>query len=141
MNPPQIHLLRKSFAAVEARGCLAALVFYRLLFARHPELRPLFKGGIEEQAAKLTAMLGALLSLLERGDALLAELEEMGARHAEYGVRDAHYTAVGDALLAMLAEVLDDDFTPATEAAWSALYHLVEQAMKRGAARAACAAR
>lgn len=131
--------MRKSFAAIEAHGAIAALVFYRLLFERHPGLRALFKGSIEEQAAKLIAMLGALISMLDQRENFFTELEEMGARHAGYGVRDEHYDAVGHALLGMVAEVMDSQFTPEIRHAWAELYRTVAAAMQRGAASAALA--
>jgi len=140
VKPHHTYLIRKSFATIEAHGSIAALIFYRRLFELDPELRPLFQGDIEVQAKKLTDMLAALIGLLERGSALEAELEAMGARHAGYGVRDAHYTTVGSALLGMVEEVLGSDFTPEVKEAWTALYQAVEILMKRGAAAAAAAA-
>lgn len=134
VKPHHKYLIRKSFATIEAHGSIAALIFYRRLFEIDPELRALFKGDIEIQAQKLTAMLGSLIGLLGQGEALEAELEAMGARHAGYGVQDSHYSTVGTALMAMLAEVLGGDFTEETEEAWTALYQAVEAMMKRGAA-------
>lgn len=141
LNAHQVHLLRKSFAAIEAHGAIAALLFYRLLFQRHPGLRPLFTGGIEEQSAKLIAMLGALIAMLGEDRHLTAELEAMGARHAGYGVCASHYDAVGHALLAMAAEVMGEHFTAEVRDAWTALYRMVAEAMQRGAAAAAIPAR
>ncbi len=139
VDPRKAYLIRKSFAVVEARGSLAALVFYRRLFEAFPSVRPLFKNDIEEQAKKLTDMLASLISLLDRGGALMAELHEMGARHATYGVKDAHYPAVGQALMEMLDEVLGKDFTPEVREAWSELYAAVVTAMRDGAAAAGAA--
>jgi len=112
---------------------VAALIFYRRLFEISPELRPMFKGDIEEQSKKLIEMLGVLIAMLERPHGLELELREMGARHAEYGVKDEHYATVGTALLDMLVETLDTDFTPEVRAAWTALYGAVETTMKAGA--------
>src|SRR5882724_9338531 len=98
MTDEQIHLLRKSFNAIEAQTHVAALVFYRRLFALDPSLRPLFKTGIEEQSRKLIDMLGLALSLLKMPDTLEVELRELGARHQTYGVRDEHYETVGRAM-------------------------------------------
>ncbi len=137
MKPHHTHLIRKSFAAIEAHGSIAALIFYRRLFELDPDLRPLFRSDIEVQAKKLTDMLGALIGLLERGRTFGAELEAMGARHAGYGVRDDHYATVGKALLAMLAEVLGEEFTPSVREAWASLYARVEMHMKHGAAAGA----
>ncbi|MEQ1749240.1 MAG: globin domain-containing protein, partial [Prosthecobacter sp.] len=112
---------------------VAALVFYRRLFEISPELRPMFKGDIEMQSKKLIEMLGVLIAMLERPHGLELELKEMGARHAEYGVKAAHYTIVGGALLDMLAETLDKGFTPEVREAWTLLYGAVEATMKAGA--------
>ena len=126
-------LIRKSFEAVERAPLVAALVFYRRLFELEPRLRPLFKSDIESQAQKLMDMLGASLTLLDNPERLMAELEALGARHAGYGVRDEHYAIVGQALLDMLAQVLSDEFTADTRAAWTELYSVISETMQRGA--------
>lgn len=133
MNPHQVHLIRKSFAELARHQEVAALVFYRRLFELDPNLRPLFKGDIQEQAKKLTDMLEALIALLESPAGLDVELRAMGARHADYGVKDSHYATVGQALLDMLAATLDSGFTPEVREAWTALYGAVEATMKAGA--------
>ncbi len=136
MTPQQVHLIRKSFAELERHDHVAALVFYRRLFQIDPALRPLFKNDIEEQSRKLLDMLGILIAMLERPVGLEMELKAMGARHAGYGVKDEHYATVGQALLDMLAEVLESRFTPEVRAAWTSLYQAVETLMKEGAAQA-----
>lgn len=136
MSPDQVHLIRKSFAELSRHDHVAALVFYRRLFEIDPTLRPLFVGDIEQQAKKLIDMLAALISMLERPVGLDMELRAMGARHADYGVKDEHYATVGGALIDMLSEVLGNKFTPAAREAWLALYGAVEATMKRGAADA-----
>ena len=134
MTPQQVHLIRKSFAELARHDHVAALVFYRRLFELDPGLRPLFKNDIEEQSRKLLDMLGVLIAMLERPVGLELELKAMGARHLGYGVRDEHYASVGQALLDMLAEVLETRFTPEVREAWTQLYGAVEAVMKLGAA-------
>ena len=134
MTPQQVHLIRKSFAELARHDHVAALVFYRRLFELDPGLRPLFKNDIEEQSRKLLDMLGVLIAMLERPVGLELELKAMGARHLGYGVRDEHYASVGQALLDMLAEVLETRFTPEVREAWTQLYGAVEAIMKLGAA-------
>jgi hemoglobin-like flavoprotein len=133
MTLQQVHLIRKTFAQLARHNHVSALVFYRRLFEISPELRPMFKGDIEEQSKKLIEMLGILIAMLERPHGLELELKEMGARHLGYGVKDEHYAVVGSALLSMLAEVLNDQFTPEVRVAWTALYGAVEATMKAGA--------
>jgi hemoglobin-like flavoprotein len=136
MTPAQVHLIRKSFAELSRHEHIAALVFYRRLFEIDPNLQRLFKGDIEEQSKKLLEMLAVLIAMLERPLGLELELKAMGQRHAGYGVKDEHYAMVGRALLEMLAEALDDGFTPEVREAWTELYGAVENLMKQGAAEA-----
>ena len=134
MDPQHTYLIRKTFSEVQRSQHVAALVFYQRLFALDPSLQPMFRGDIEVQAQKLIDMLGVLILMLDNPAHLDAELRAMGARHKEYGVKDAHYDTVGRALLDMLAGVLGKQWTPEVQAAWTALYGAVESAMKAGAA-------
>lgn len=136
MTIEQVHLIRKSYERVEAMGHVAALVFYQRLFELAPELRALFRTEIELQAKKLTEMLTAALSLLERRSDLEATLEALGARHVHYGAKPEHYPIVARALLDMLAHVLGGEFTPETRAAWSDLLNGIANTMLVGAAKA-----
>lgn len=136
MTVTQAYLVRRTFAMLEQHREVAALVFYRRLFELDPRLRPLFKTDIGEQARKLMDMLGVLVTELDRPAVLSTELKEMGARHAGYGVVDAHYATVRAALVDMLSQTLGSTFTPEAAEAWGALYSEVEAAMKLGAREA-----
>ena len=85
------------------------------------------------QGKKLIAMLDTLISGLDTLDELGATLRAMGRAHAGYGVRNADYAKVADALLWTLANGLGDAFTPEVEAAWSAAYAAVADSMIEGA--------
>jgi hemoglobin-like flavoprotein len=134
MTPDQIALVRTTFADVLPAAPQAAEHFYARLFELDPALRPLFGGDIELQGHKLMSMLGTAVGLLERGDALGAALERLGQRHAGYGVEPGHYATVGRALLDTLAAGLGERFTPAAQAAWTALYGHVAATMQAAAA-------
>jgi len=129
MTGDQVYLLRKSFQRVEQQSQVAALIFYRRLFELAPSLRPLFKTEIEVQSAKLMNMLALVLSLSERPEHLKTELRELGSRHVGYGVRNEYYETVGRALLDMFAQVLGEDFTPATRTAWTEFYKFMAATM------------
>lgn len=129
----QRHVVRKSFGLVERQADVAALVFYQRLFDLAPQVRPMFSGDIQSQGRKLMETLAVLVSALDRPKELESELEELGAGHAGYGVRDEHYAVARQALLEMIAEVTGPAFTPEVRAAWNALYDVVEAGMRRGA--------
>ena len=135
MTLQTIHALRTSFHRVETLGHVAALVFYKRLFELAPYLRPMFPDAIENQSKKLMDVLTSALSMLDRPEDLRVALEQLGARHVDYGVKREHYEIVGAALLDMLASVLGRDFTPGLREAWTALYGTIATTMQSGAAR------
>jgi hemoglobin-like flavoprotein len=135
MNARTIHSLRTSFSRVEALGHVAALIFYKRLFELAPQVRPLFPDTIEDQSRKLMDVLTSALGMLERPEELRIALEQLGARHIDYGVQPEHYDLVGTALLDMLASVLGRDFTSELREAWAALYGAIATAMMAGAAK------
>lgn len=139
MDAVQIHLVRRSFAEIERQTHVAALEFYRRLFEASPGLRPMFSTEIEKQACKLMDMLSLTISLLDKPEALAPELEQLGARHVGYGVREDHYAIVADALYGMLRHVLGSDYTTDVERAWHTLYATMRDAMLRGARSASSA--
>ena len=79
------------------------------------------------------SMLASAVRGLSNPNALLPVLTMLGRRHAGYGVVDAHYTTVAQALLWTLEQGLGDDFTPETRDAWVAAYTLMATVMQQGA--------
>jgi hemoglobin-like flavoprotein len=61
-------------------------------------------------------------------------VQELGRRHACYGVKDHHYGAVGTALLWTLAEALGAAFTPDVKDAWARVYGTLASTMREAAA-------
>jgi hemoglobin-like flavoprotein len=137
MNPTQIQLVRDSFAQVQPIAREAAALFYANLFEADPALRPLFRGDMGEQGRRLFDMIGSGVSLLDRPAQLLPVLRTLGGLHVAYGVVDAHYEVVGQALQRTLGQGLGEAFTPAVSQAWQAFYGVVSQTMREGAAAAA----
>ncbi len=134
MNPEQIALVQTSFAQVLPIADTAAALFYGLLFELDSSLKPLFRGDMQEQGRKLMTMLRVVVNGLHRLDQLVPAVQELGRRHARYGVQDAHYDTVGTALLATLQQGLGEAFTPDVAAAWATAYTLLAETMKAAAA-------
>ena len=136
MNLIQKALVQTSFAQVRPIADAAAALFYRRLFELDPELRPLFKGDMEEQGRKLMEMIGLAVKGLDRPETLLPALAALGRRHAGYGVNERDYETVGEALIWTLEQGLGPSFTPDIRDAWSALYRFVADTMREGAVSA-----
>lgn len=129
MTPQQVLLVQRSHALLAPIAAQAGKLFYRKLFALAPALQPLFIGDIRDQAARLMQMIGGAIRLLDRPEALMPVLAQLGARHAGYGVQSGDYRVVGVALLATLEEGLGEAFDHDTRGAWAALYALVSTTM------------
>jgi hemoglobin-like flavoprotein len=103
MNQQQIELVQQTFALVEPNAEDVATLFYERLFALDPALRPLFKGDLREQRAKLMTTFTLVVNSLHESEKILEAVRKLGQRHVGYGVQPAHYTTVAAALLRTLA--------------------------------------
>jgi hemoglobin-like flavoprotein len=129
MTPRQVALVRQSWMQLQPVADEAARMFYVRLFEIDPALKPLFRSDIAEQGRKLMGMLAVAIHALERIDSL-AGLQDLGARHARYGVKPEHYPRVGEALLWALEQGLGGAFTVEVKDAWGAAYARLARRMQ-----------
>ena len=134
MTPAQKQLIRESWAKVLPIKETAAAMFYGRLFEVYPEVKPYFKGDMQEQGRKLMAMLNVAINGLDNFDALIEPLKRSGSAHLAYGVQAADYAKVADALLWTLEQGLGDAFTPDVREAWTVAYGTIADVMLEGAA-------
>jgi hemoglobin-like flavoprotein len=133
MNSQQIALVQESFKKVVPIAETAATIFYARLFELDPSLRKLFTGDMKRQGMMLMSMIASAVRGLSDANALIPVLTGLGRRHNGYGVVDAHYTTVAEALIWTLEQGLGDDFTPETREAWVAAYTMMATVMQQGA--------
>ena len=122
MTPELIDLVQESFAKVKPIAPQAGALFYKNLFQLAPELRPLFREDVSDQGRKLMDMLAVAVGMLRQPQRLKEAVEQLGTRHAAYGVKEEHFKPVGEALLLTLEQGLGSDFTPQVKMAWVTLY-------------------
>lgn len=136
LTPSQIDLIQQSFRKVVPIADTAAAVFYGRLFEIAPEVKPLFKGDMSLQGAKLMATLGMVVAGLNDLSKIVPAAESLARKHVGYGVTEAHYAPVGAALLWTLERGLGPDFTPETKEAWAQAYAILSSVMIAAAAEA-----
>ena len=129
-----VTLLRETFErAKRENGGVTALgmSFYKRLFEKYPQVKPLFHTPPEEQHKKLMASLGSIVGGVEQPDQLLPYLHAMGIRHLKYKTETAHYAAVGENLLAVLGEHLakEGDWSEEMQDTWTAAIEVVANSM------------
>ncbi len=132
MTTDEIKLVKRSWKILMGVDpSLLGETFYSKLFADHPELRSLFPKDMKEQYIKLTEMMSSIIMRLDHPD--IGAMTEMGARHIKYGVKQAHYKMVGEAMLWMLSKALGSEWNTPTAAAWIQCYQELTKAMTGGA--------
>ena len=130
MKVDQITLVQDTFDKVRPISEEAAKLFYNRLFELAPSLKSLFKGDMKTQGRMLMQMLDYAVTGLDRLDTIVLAIQNLGIRHAGYGVKDEYYETVGEALLWTLEQGLGKDFTPDVKDAWVEAYKLLSDIMK-----------
>jgi hemoglobin-like flavoprotein len=134
MSPEQVKLVQDSFSKVEPIAMQAADLFYGRLFEIAPEVRPLFPSDLAEQKKKLMTMLATAVTNLHQVEKIVPAVQDLGRRHAGYGVKETHYQPVGEALIWTLNKGLGEAFTAPVKDAWLAAYTTLAGVMKEAAA-------
>lgn len=99
--------------------------FYPLMFARYPEVKPLFNDAHQADGGQPRALAGAVLAyvqLRQDREKVRETLATVVSKHVSLDIRPEHYPIVGECLMAAIGEVLGDAVTPEVADAWSTLY-------------------
>lgn len=135
MNSDQVALVQSSWESVLPISETAAELFYNRLFETDPSSSELFIGvDMKEQGQKLMSMIGTAVEGLDQPETIVPAVQDLGRRHARYGVTDQHYDSVGAALLWTLEQGLGETFTPDVKGAWAEAYVLLSSLMREAAA-------
>lgn len=135
MNPDDAARVRETWALIQPQRKVVCRAFYQRLFARYPELQPLFKGDIAHQADLFETMINTVISALDDPRPVRPLIETLGARHVDYGVVTGDYDKFEQVLLETLADALGDDATPEVQVAWQAVFEELSAVMRAGAER------
>jgi hemoglobin-like flavoprotein len=123
LSQEEIALIRSSYAKIADLKPQAGSLFYGRLFQIDPSLKEMFhRAPIETQAAKLFQVIDWVVERVDRLADLKDELDALGKKHVEFGVKVDHYPIVGSALVWTLKQALGKEFSPEAEGAWIELY-------------------
>lgn len=129
-------LLHESIEIAVTREPVITKRFYQILFERYPDVEPLFgRNEPQHQQQMLQDTIMAALDHIEDSEWLEENLGALGAKHVSYGVTDEMYAAVGECLIAALAELCEDRWTAEHEASWAAVYGVLADLAIAGAKR------
>ncbi|MGW6972538.1 globin domain-containing protein [Streptomyces sp. NPDC054952] len=133
VEPPlsahEIALIRSSVSVVEPLAADMTVYFYAILFARYPEVRPMFPPGMDAQRGRLLRALLRIVDLVDDPESLVRFCGHLGRDHRKFGTLSAHFPAVGECLLASLARYAGPAWTEDIAAAWTKAYGVVADVM------------
>lgn len=127
LTDSQRAIVKSTVPLLESGGEALTTHFYRLLFSKYPQVRPLFNQAHQASGEQPRALANSVLQYARHIDNL-AGLGNLPAqiinKHVSLQVEPAHYPLVGECLLQAIREVLGADIaTDDVLAAWGAAYH------------------
>ena len=129
-----VETLEESFDLVASRGDELMETFYERLFETAPAVQPLFADvDMDGQRQALLNMLVVLRESLRDLDDIVPDLQDLGARHVQYGARPEHYPVVGEVLIGSMAATAGDQWKPEYTNAWQEAFVVVQDVMLQGA--------
>lgn len=131
LTQDDIDVIRASYMQLSSDLQRAGDVFYEALFEIAPDTRDLFLADMSSQAMKLMSTIGLVVSQLQNSEELEPVVKDLALRHLAYGVEEQHYLQVREALLRMLAVVLDGSQVDEARSAWGRAYDGLADVMVR----------
>jgi NAD(P)H-flavin reductase len=122
--PPQrtvdsvVDSAQRSFFLLEQDADAAMTYFYGQLFAMDAEIRAMFPPAMDPQRMRFFRALTRIVAGRDDLARLVPFLEQLGRTHRKYGVRDRHYDAFRQALLATLHRYAAPVWDARTQDAW-----------------------
>lgn len=124
-------LVQISYDLIRSEPMVFARDFYRRLFARCPQVAPLFAHvDMEVLQRMFMEMIGRAVQHIHRLGDIAPMLRELGRRHVSYGARPEYYPVVGEILIETVAARLGEGFLPAMREAWQAAFNSITALMQ-----------
>nr|WNH24672.1 GoxA-GS1-VHb [synthetic construct] len=128
LDQQTINIIKATVPVLKEHGVTITTTFYKNLFAKHPEVRPLFDMGRQESLEQPKALAMTVLAAaqnIENLPAILPAVKKIAVKHCQAGVAAAHYPIVGQELLGAIKEVLGDAATDDILDAWGKAYGVI----------------
>ncbi len=123
-------LVKATIPALEAHGTAITQVFYRNMFAEHPELLDIFNKTNQKQGKQQIALASTVLAAAKHIDNLgdiLPHVIQISHKHRALQIQPEHYQIVGKHLLRAISEVLGNAATPEIIDAWAQAYGAIAE--------------
>ncbi|WP_391117965.1 NO-inducible flavohemoprotein [Psychrobacillus sp. L3] len=131
LSQQTIDIVKSTAHVLEVKGTEITTVFYKNLFAAHPELLNIFNHANQAKGRQQTALANAVYAAAVHIDnlaAIIPAVKQIGQKHVSLGIKPEHYPIVGEHLLGAIKEVLGDAATDDIINAWAEAYGVIANA-------------
>ena len=133
LTDTEIGLIRDSHARLVTEVVRIGQAFYKDLFNRIPEARPLFRDDLEGQGMRFMSAIHVIVDNLDDIDRMEAEVDKLAAGHAAMAIRPEWYQQMQEALIDTFAVALGERFSNDMELAWRSAFSQICQRMIQAA--------
>lgn len=120
-----VPFIKATLPLLKENGVEITRVFYKEMFAAHPELKNIFNITNQAKGTQQQSLANALYAYATNIDDLsviMPVMKRIAHKHASLGIQAQQYKIVGKYLLEAIATVLKDHLTPEIVAAWQDAY-------------------
>lgn len=131
LSQQTIDIVKSTAPILEVRGTEITTVFYKNMFAAHPELLNIFNHANQAKGRQQTALANTVYAAAVHIDnlaAIIPAVKQIGQKHVSLGIKPEHYPIVGEHLLGAIKEVLGDAATDDIINAWAEAYGVIADA-------------
>ena len=128
LSQETINIIKSTVPVLEEHGKTITTVFYKNMFAEHPELLNIFNHANQSQGRQQTALANTVYAAaanIDNLEAIVPAVIQIGHKHRSLGILPEHYPIVGEHLLGAIKEVLGDAATPEIIDAWADAYGVI----------------
>lgn len=130
LSKETIQTVKATVPVLAEHGTTITKVFYKKMFANHPELLNIFNKTNQakgEQPEALANMVYLAAKHIDELDVLIEDVKLVAHKHRGLDVKPEHYPIVGKYLLIAIKEVLGDAATDDIMDAWEKAYGVIAQ--------------
>ncbi|XXM70689.1 NO-inducible flavohemoprotein [Lysinibacillus sphaericus] len=128
LSQKTIDIVKSTAPVLEVKGTEITSVFYKNMFASHPELLDIFNHANQKRGRQQTALANTVYAAakhIDQLEALLPVVKQIAHKHRSLGIKPEHYPIVGEHLLGAIKEVLGDAATDEIIGAWADAYGVI----------------